>query len=147
MNTATCVQIFTWTVDVAPPVFTFCPPGSNLGCNPTGVPAPGAATATDACGTPTITSALGPISSNGCLRSQTRTYTATDACLNTATCVQIFTWTEDITPPVFTFCPPGSNLGCNPTGVPAPGAATATDACGTPTITSALGPISSNGCL
>ena len=143
---SSCTQTFN-VVDTTPPVFTFCPPGSNLGCNPSGVPAAGTAIATDACGTPTITSALGTVSVNGCLRSQTRTYTATDICLNTATCTQVFTWTVDITPPVFTFCPPGSDLGCNPTGVPAPGAATATDACGAPTITSALGTVSVNGCL
>jgi hypothetical protein len=47
-------------------VFTFCPPGSDLGCNPAGVPAPGVATATDACSTPLITSSLGAIISNGC---------------------------------------------------------------------------------
>jgi hypothetical protein len=146
-NTATCTQVFTWTVDITAPVFTFCPPGSDLGCNPAGVPAPGAATATDACGTPMITSSLGAITSNGCVREQTRTYTATDGCGNTATCTQVFTWTVDITAPVFTFCPPGSDLGCNPAGVPAPGAATATDACGTPMITSSLGAITSNGCL
>ena len=47
-----------------------------------------------------------------------------------------------MTPPVFTFCPPGSDLGCNPGGgVPAPGAATATDDCGTPGITSSLGAV------
>ena len=71
-------------VDATPPVITFCPPGSALGCNPTGVPAAGTATATDNCNTPTITSALGAITSTGCLRSQTRTYTATDLCGNTA---------------------------------------------------------------
>ena len=143
--TSTCTKTVT-VEDTAPPVFTFCPPGSNLGCNPAGVPAPGTATATDACGAPAITSALGAITTDGCLRSQTRTYTATDGCTNTATCTQVFTWTVDITPPVFTFCPPGSNLGCNPAGVPAPGAATATDACGTPVITSALGTVTSTGC-
>jgi Secretion system C-terminal sorting domain len=146
-NTAICQQFFTYVIDVTPPTFTFCPLGSNLGCNPTGVPAPGSATATDACGAPNITSALGTVTSDGCLRSQTRTYTATDGCQNTATCTQVFTWTVDVTPPTFTFCPPGSNLGCNPTGVPAPGQATATDACGAPTITSALGTVTSNGCL
>ncbi len=145
-NTATCLQVFTWTVDTAPPVFTFCPPGSTLGCNPPGVPPPGAATATDGCSSPTITSSLGPIVSNGCQRSQTRTYTATDNCSNTTTCQQVFTWTVDTAPPVFTFCPPGSTLGCNPPGVPPPGAATATDGCSSPIITSSLGPIVSNGC-
>jgi hypothetical protein len=144
--TTTCQATFTVSSDMTPPVFTFCPPGSDLGCNPTGVPGPGAATATDECGPPTITSALGGISSNGCQRSQTRTYTATDCVGNSSTCTQTFTWTFDVTPPTFTFCPPGSDLGCNPTEVPGPGNATATDACGTPTITSALGSITSNGC-
>ena len=36
------------------------------------------------------------------LRSQTRTFTATDACGNTATIQELLTWTEDLTPPVFT---------------------------------------------
>ena len=146
-NSSTCSQAFSWTVDTAPPTFTFCPAGSNLGCNPTGVPAAGTATATDVCGTPTISSQLGAITSDGCLRFQTRTYTATDGCGNSSTCLQAFSWTVDTAPPTFTFCPAGSNLGCNPSGVPAAGAATATDVCGTPTITSALGAMTSDGCL
>ncbi|MFN0212860.1 MAG: hypothetical protein ACKVT2_01285, partial [Saprospiraceae bacterium] len=145
-NTATCAQVFTWTVDITPPVFTVCPPGDDLGCNPNGLPAPGAATATDDCGTPGITSSTGSITSDGCLRYQTRTYTATDGCGNTATCEQEFSWTEDLTPPTFTFCPQGSNLGCNPTGIPAAGVATATDACGATLITSGLGTVISTGC-
>ena len=65
------------------------------------MPAAGEATATDACGTPTISSALGNITSNGCSRSQTRTYTATDACGNSSTCTQVFTWKVDLDGPVF----------------------------------------------
>ncbi len=99
--TSTCTKVVL-VRDIVPPVITFCPPGSDLGCNPAGVPGPGVAVATDNCGTPTITSSLGTISSNGCLRSQTRTYTATDGCGNTATCTQVFTWTADQAPPVFT---------------------------------------------
>jgi hypothetical protein len=143
---STCNKIV-MVKDLLPPVITFCPPGAALGCNPAGVPAAGAATATDNCGTPTITSSLGSITSNGCSRTQIRTYTATDACGNTATCTQVFTWTSDVTPPTFTSCPPGSDLGCNPAGIPAPGAAAAIDACNAPTITSSLGSITSNGCL
>jgi hypothetical protein len=143
-----CTSVFTTVADNINPVFSFCPQGGDLGCNPQGgVPAPAAATATDNNGTPTITSALGQESIDGCLHSQTRTYTATDACGNTATCLQIFTWTVDTTPPVFTFCPQGGDLGCNPTGIPAPQTATATDACGTPSITSALGEESVDGCI
>jgi hypothetical protein len=147
-NTATVGQTFTWVSDLTGPVFTSCPAGSNLGCNPISIPDPGAASATDNCGgTPTITSALGGEVGTGCSRSRTRTYTARDACGNTSTCQQVFSYTVDITPPGFTFCPAGSNAGCNPTTFTAPGAATATDNCGgTPTITSALGGEVGTGC-
>ncbi len=73
--TSTCMKTV-MVNDVTSPVITFCPPGSDLGCNPSAVPAPGSATATDNCATPVITSSLGSIIPNGCLRSQTRTYTA-----------------------------------------------------------------------
>jgi hypothetical protein len=145
-NSSTCEQVFTWTVDIDAPTFTFCPQGADLGCNPQGVPAAGNAIATDACGAPTITSSLGVITENGCNRSQTRTYTATDVCGNSSTCEQVFTWTVDTTGPEFTFCPQGQDLGCNPQGVPAAGNAIATDVCGAPTITSSLGVITENGC-
>jgi hypothetical protein len=86
-----CFQTYTWTVDNDGPTFTFCPQGANLGCNPTGVPAPGQAIATDNCvGDVTITSALGPIIEDGCNRTQVRTYTATDACGNANYCYQTF---------------------------------------------------------
>jgi hypothetical protein len=146
-NSTTCTQTFTWVDDLTGPVFTFCPPGSNLGCNPGGVPAAGAATATDNCDqNVSITSSLGSITGPSCSRSQTRTYTATDDCNNSTTCTQTFTWVDDLTGPVFTFCPPGSDLGCNPGGVPGPGAATATDDCGTANITSSLGSVSGPAC-
>ena len=46
----------------------------------------GSATATDGCGTPTVNTGVdGADQSNGCLRTRTRTFTATDACGNTAT--------------------------------------------------------------
>ena len=77
--------------DTEKPIFTFCPADANLGCNPSGIPDPGNVTATDNCGTPSISSQLGQIQIDGCNRSQTRTYTATDSCGNTATCIQVFT--------------------------------------------------------
>ena len=114
-------------------MFTFCPLGGDLGCNPAGVPGPGAATATDACGAPTITSALGAISENGCLRTQTRTYTATDGCLNTTICTQVFTWKVDVTPPSFYVCPPDLILNCGDP-LPAVPQLTANDACTQATV-------------
>ncbi|MBK5285756.1 MAG: hypothetical protein JJE25_10175, partial [Bacteroidia bacterium] len=103
--------------DNDPPVFTSCPTGTDLGCNPTvptcaNVTAP---TATDGCGTPTVTCSAGSVvNTSTCGRSKTITWTATDACANSSTCSATWTWTEDVTPPVFTNCTPGTDLGCNP---------------------------------
>ena len=110
------------------------------------MPAPGAATATDACGDPTITSALGEITSNGCQRSQTRTYTATDGCGNSSTCQQVFTWTV-VTTPVLAGVPAGGALGCNPTTLPScdPNVS-ASNECGTVEVTCTPGTIQENGC-
>src|SRR5262249_5004872 len=92
----------------------------TLGCNPTADQinaALGTATATDKCGPVTPTPSDGTVTSNGCSRSQTRTWTATDACSNAATPVsRTVTWTEDTTGPTFSGCPTSPiNLGCNPT--------------------------------
>src|SRR6185436_8270613 len=103
---------------------------------------------TDACGTPTVSSLDGAITSNGCLRSQVRTFTAVDACGNTATVSRTVNWTSDVTPPAFTGNYNDVTLGCNPTDITTSlGSATATDACGTPTVSSLDGAITSNGCL
>ncbi|HEX7906146.1 MAG TPA: hypothetical protein VF487_19870, partial [Chitinophagaceae bacterium] len=150
-NTQTCTQTFTYTVDVTKPTFTFCPPSSNLGCNPTSFPG-ATPTASDNCaGTPVITGGVlgDPVNTQGCTWTRSRTWTATDGCGNTQTCTQTFTYTIDITKPVITSCPAGSNLGCNPASFPAPGTVVATDNCGgTPTITvGELGaPVNTQGC-
>ncbi|HLG34634.1 MAG TPA: hypothetical protein VI757_07095, partial [Bacteroidia bacterium] len=134
-------------VDQTDPVFSNCTQGSDLGCNPT-VPTCGnqtAPSATDNCGTPTVTCSAGSIiNTSTCSRSRTITWTATDACGNTSTCSATWTWTEDTTPPVLVNCPTGSDLGCNPTiptcaNITPP---TATDNCGgTPTVTCSAGSI------
>jgi hypothetical protein len=81
------------------PLYTDCtqfyPPVEDLGCNPTTAQinaAFGTATATDNCGTVTLTFVDGPVISTGCNRSQTRTWTATDGCGNTATVSVTVTW-------------------------------------------------------
>ncbi|MBK5283822.1 MAG: hypothetical protein JJE25_00330, partial [Bacteroidia bacterium] len=130
--TSTCTATFNVT-DTSAPVFTSCPAGSALGCNPSSVPAAGNAAATDNCGSPTITSSLGTVTSNGCSQTQTRTYTATDGCGNSATCTQVFTWTLDTIAPVITATGTTLTLGCNPSATAindALGSATAADACG-----------------
>src|SRR5258707_10701415 len=89
-------------------------------------------------GTPAIiSSSLSAEVGTGCSRSRAYTYTATDNCGNSATCVQTFTYTADTDAPVFTSCPASSSLGCNPASFPTAGTATASDNCtGTPAITS-----------
>ena len=75
----------------------------NLGCNPANPDGSlGTATATDACGAVTITSSDGAVVSNGCNRSRTRTFTATDGCRNTSTTSRTVRWISDLTPPVIT---------------------------------------------
>lgn len=96
---------FTVTVqDNQDPKFTTCPAGGDLGINPTYIPAPGEAVATDNCGTPTIIPTIEAVQINGCQRSRTTVYVATDASGRTATCYQTFTWIEDHTAPSIT-CP------------------------------------------
>src|SRR6185436_15905962 len=100
-------------------------------------------------GSLTVTSSDGPVSSNGCSRSQTRTFTAIDACGNTATASRTVTWTSDNTAPVLTTGGGSLSLGCNPSAndiANSLGTATATDACGTPTVTQSDGSVTSNGC-
>src|SRR5678815_4073967 len=84
-NSATASRTVTWTSDLTPPVITITQTPLPPGCNPTTADinaALGSATATDACGIPTVSSSDGAVSSNGCLRTQVRTFTATDACGN-----------------------------------------------------------------
>jgi hypothetical protein len=101
-NTATTSRTATWTADVTPPTLT-CPGDVHLQCmsdntDPGG--ALGSASATDACGTPTIGHS-DVVSGTACNRKLiTRTWTATDACGNTASCVQHIFVADDIAPTI-----------------------------------------------
>src|SRR5687767_11291688 len=134
------------------PVVTTGGTTTTLGCNPAASDinnALGTATATDACGVPTVSSSDGSVTSNGCSRSQTRTFTARDFCRNTSTESRTVTWTADLTAPVLTTGGTTTTLGCNPAASDinnALGTATATDACGVPTVSSSDGSVTSNGC-
>jgi hypothetical protein len=151
-NTSTASRTVTWTADLTSPVITTGGTTTTLGCNPSAGDINGAlgtATATDACGVPTVSSSDGTVGSNGCSRSQTRTWTARDFCGNTSTASRTVTWTADLTPPVITTGGTTTTLGCNPSAGDINGAlgtATATDACGVPTLSSSDGSVSSNGC-
>src|SRR5439155_961542 len=145
-NIATPVsRIVTWTVDITAPTISATGSTLTLGCNPTSAQikaALGTATATDTCSSVTPSASDSAVTSSSCSRSQTRTWTAADACGNIATPVsRIVTWTVDNTAPVITASGTTLTLGCNPSAADinaALGTATATDNCGvgTPTATS-----------
>jgi hypothetical protein len=139
-NSSTCVQHITF-VDTTAPTITSVPTGSNLGCNPATLPTDASVkalvTATDNCGTPTVTVAHADVTT-GCTVTRTFTVTAADACGNATTPqAVVYTWTADTTTPVVAV-PTGSNLGCNPATLPTDGSVkalvTATDDCSTPTV-------------
>src|SRR6185436_14676333 len=124
----------------------------TLGCNPSAsdiTAALGTATATDACGIPTLTFIDGAISTTSCSASRTRTFTAIDACGNTATAVRTVTWTDAPNPPAIIITGATPTLGCNPSASDisaALGSATATAACGTPAVIVTDGLVQSSGC-
>ncbi len=166
-NTAICVFNVVVTkivvdpcaTDAIAPVFANCPATINLTTTGTCANASWTApTATDNCGTPTVAQVLG--GANGsCFPVGTTLvkYMATDAKGNTAICVFNVVVTKivvdpcatDVTAPVLVGCPanivktPASAGSCWTVSWTAP---TATDNCGTPTVTQTAGP-SNGSCL
>ncbi|MBF2709926.1 hypothetical protein, partial [Flavobacterium soyangense] len=130
----TCEQTF--NVVSSKPVIANCPIGSALGCNPTPPSCSQTVTASDICGTVPVICTPGEIVVDGCNRTQTFTYSATNACgLSADPCIVTYTWTVDTEKPVITATgtPANGILGCNPTTEAigaALGTATATDNCG-----------------
>ncbi len=151
-NDATCQVIYTWKVDTQVPVINTTAVSHDLGCNPTIVPP--VFTGVDDCSvafTPDV-QIIGP-TNTGCGYTQTWRATYTDAGSNTAVPVEVtYTWTADVTDPVFSNCPAGFiNLGLDPAGLPdeamAVGdAGTPSDNCGIKTITASGGAITGD-CL
>ncbi len=134
-NIATCVQVIV-VEDNTPPLIS-CPGNMTLECPAdTSVASTGSATATDECNNPPVITYSDMVIPGGCSGTFTinRTWTATDACSNTATCVQIIT-VQDETDPVIS-CPVNVTLDCPADTTPAgAGMATATDLCTNATIT------------
>src|SRR5204863_831596 len=151
-NSATTSRTVTWTSDLTPPTITATGTTNTLRSNQRRVridAALGTATATDACGTPTVTSSDGAATTSGCTVTQIRTFTAVDACGNSTTTSKTVTWPTDLPPPTITATGTTNALACNPTSAAidaALGTATATDACGTPTVTSSDGAATTSGC-
>jgi hypothetical protein len=153
-NSATASVTVTWKVDITPPVITATGLGGNLGCNPTNaaiIAALGSATALDGCdGSVEVSSSDGDIEEEGCYRSLTRTFTASDACGNSASTSVTATWKVDVTAPVITATGQGGDLGCNPTGDQinaALGSASASDNCdGEVDVNTSDGTLVMDGC-
>ncbi len=103
-NSMSCDQILTVS-DTTAPMIT-CPGPITVECEANVPPCdPSQATAFDDCSIPTVTCTDGPLVGGACGGTITRTYTATDACGNVASCTQIIT-VSDTTPPVIS-CPTG----------------------------------------
>lgn len=132
-NTARCVQ--TITIRDTSPLVLVLPANRVLDCPAdTRTNVTGTATATDACGL--VILGYSDVVSNACAATKTiwRTWTATDSCGNTTNGVQTIV-VRDLTPPALT-CPPDRILDCPAETTPGyTGMATATDACGTVSIT------------
>ncbi len=130
-NTATATESFNVT-DNTPPTITGVGTGGNVVCP--AAPVFSTPTATDACGSATITSS-DATTAGSCANSYTitRTFTATDGCGNTATATESFNVTDN-TPPTIIGVGTGGNVVCPAT--PVFSTPTATDACGSATITS-----------
>ncbi len=127
-NTTNAVQLIT-VRDTTPPTLT-CPPNLVLECPAdTSTNATGVATAQDTCSQVTVRYSDAVTNTCGGTKVIARTWTATDACGNSASAVQTIT-VRDTTPPTLT-CPPSLVLECPAnTTTNATGVATALDGCG-----------------
>src|SRR5262249_19908070 len=91
---------------------------TDLGCNPNPPACRTDVAARNECGDATVDCSDSGVTTSGCNRSQTFTYTATPSCGTQSTCSQTFTW-KVVTAPQFDNCSDGNtDLGCNPPSVP-----------------------------
>ncbi len=129
------------------PIIT-CPINIGIDCDESIDPTnTGTATATDNCDSaPLIEYADDTIAGGECLQAFTieRTWTATDACGNSSSCVQLISL-QDISPPVLIGVPGDTIVSCDE--IPLPPTVTATDNCD-PTVTVTFTEINDvlNGC-
>ncbi len=126
-NTSTCVQTIVKTDNVAPVLY--CPADITIACNVSTVPiTTGLANATDNCQSSITIEYTDVKSGTACDTTIIRTWTASDGCNNTSTCVQFIVKTDNVAP--FLSCPSNITIACNASTIPATtGQATATDNC------------------
>ena len=147
-NSATCTQTISVFDNTAPSLT--CPGTITVSCsNQVPMPNPASVTSTDNCGgSSTITFVTDVVTNMTCADqfTVTRTYRATDACGNSATCAQTIL-VNDQTPPSIT-CPPNVTVQCaNLLPAPNPGSVTSSDNCGgSPTVTHAGDVVSNMTC-
>ncbi len=145
-NSSTCEQIIT-VDDTIGPTFTFCPSDVIIACEESTDPSnTGFAIASDNCdGMPVVSSS--DISLAGSCPSEytiTRTWTTTDACGNTSSCIQLIT-IEDGTPPIFVSCPANVTVECaSELPIVDLNLALATDNCGGQTVITFVGEVISD---
>lgn len=123
-NCSTTVTI----LDTTPPEIISCPGNTTIECDESADPAnTGTATATDVCDPSPVVTFSDVTTPSTCLEefTITRTWTATDACGNTSSCVQIIS-VVDTTPPVID-CNAPANI--TPPDAPVSFTAVATDNC------------------
>ncbi len=127
-NTRSISQRIT-VVDNGKPVFTSFPASTTIACNET-PPAVGSPTASDGCGSATVTYLGQTTTSGNCPGNYqiNRIWRATDACGNTTVVLQTIQ-VADTDAPVFTTVPPPVTIACNQFLPPLTNP-TATDACG-----------------
>jgi hypothetical protein len=132
-NFAECTQTITVN-DTEVPLIT-CPADVAVQCS-ADIPQPdiGSVTATDNCGSVTVTHEGDVSDAQSCPEIITRTYRATDDCGNFAECTQTIT-VNDTAVPLIT-CPADVAVQCSG-DIPSPdiGSVTATDNCGSVTVT------------
>ena len=144
-NSSTCLQLIT-VQDTTPPVIS-CPSDITIQCDDDTSPAStGVATATDNCDpSPEITFDDVTIDL-ACGYSLERTWTATDSCGNTSTCLQIIS-VQDTTAPVI-ICPTDVTVECASDAPPVlTGGVTTSDNCGFVTVTHGGDIVSDSTCL
>ena len=129
MNTINVTQMITRTVDMVVPTASNPATIALVGCG-AAVPAPNVMAVTDEADNctamPTVAFVSDAVATAGCVETTTRTYSVTDACLNTINVTQMITRTVDMVVPTASNPATIALAGCGAT-VPAPNVMAVTD--------------------